>query len=461
LAEGWSILKGKINKWVVSLLTLVLVLYTYRTVRAYYAAGTPGELGALPVLELTGYKKILVIAPHPDDETLAAGGVIQQALSAGDTVKVVVVTNGDGQKYSPILLNERSSPQLHNYVDVGKRRQAESVHALKKLGVPLQDMIFLGYPDRGTASIWLADWRTQCPYRSAYTRVEKSPYPDTYHSGGIYCGSNILGDLQNILDDYKPDLVLLPHPSDQHPDHGAVSNFARMAIAMTSVQYGGYSPEIWGYLVHYGMFPEPRGKHLENFLVPPKNLLEPASHWGSVLLSPSEVSAKYDAIREYSTQIRMLGKFLPSFARSNELFESLPVAALSPIAFVALPVYPHTPMENTGSGFSHTANEDYLVKGNMFIGWQTVRLKNILWLNLDVRRDVLPDVKCTLYVKLPNGQTERINLTPTGSIFSSRVYSGQVDLTTLGNPSVLAFAAEIKQGGVLISKTGWHMLILD
>jgi len=88
-------------------------------------------------------------------------------------------------------------------------------------------------------------------------------------------------------------------------------------------------------------------------------------------------------------------------------------------------------------------------------------LKNILWLNLDVRRDVLPDVKCTLYVKLPNGQTERINLTPTGSIFSSRVYLGQVDLTTLGNPSVLAFAAEIKQGGVLLSKTGWHMLILN
>ena len=109
----------------------------------------------------------------------------------------------------------------------------------------------------------------------------------------------------------------------------------------------------------------------------------------------------------------------------------------------------------------YAANEDYPVRGNMFIGWQTIRLNNILWLDLAVRRDILPDEQCILYVKLPNGETEKIKLMPTGSIFSSVGYSAQVDLTALGNPSVLAFAAEITQGGVLVSKTGWHMLVLN
>jgi len=461
MAGSWFILKGKIKKWVVVLFTVVFVLFTYRTVLAYYAAGTPGEIRNLLVLELADYKKILVIAPHPDDETLAAGGVIEKALGAGDQVKVVVVTNGDGQKYSPILLGDGVAVKPGDYVAVGMQRQMESVHALESLGLRTEDMIFLGYPDRGTASLWLADWRSQCPYRSVYTKAEKNPYPDTYRAGEAYCGSNLLDDLQNILDDYRPDLILLPHPSDQHPDHGAVSNFARMAVAMISVEHTGYAPEIWAYLVHYGMFPEPRGKHMDNFLVPPEKLLEPASHWGSVLLSPSEVSEKYKAIQQYSSQIRLLGRFLPSFARSNELFESLPVAVLSPISFAALPALPHLPVIKNESGMPYAANEDYPVRGNMFIGWQTIRLNNILWLDLAVRRDILPDEQCILYVKLPNGETEKIKLMPTGSIFSSRGFSAQVDLTALGNPSVLAFAAEITQGGVLVSKTGWHMLVLN
>ena len=439
----------------------VLVLYTYRTVLAYYAAGTPSEFSNLPVLKLAEYKKILVIAPHPDDETLAAGGVIQQALSAGDQVKVVVVTNGDGQRYSPIVLDERVPLKPRDYVMVGEQRQAESVHAMQKLGLKREDMIFLGYPDRGTAFLWLADWRSECPYRSVYTRVDKNPYPDTYHAGESYCGSNLLNDLQNILDGYKPDLVLLPHPSDQHPDHGAVSDFARMAIAMESVKQTGYSPEIWAYLVHYGIFPQPRGTRMENVLVPPKNLLEPASHWGTLLLSTPEVEVKYGAIRQYSTQMRLMSSFLTSFARSNELYESLPVAVLSPVSFTTLPVYPHTTKEGINSGMPYTANEDFPIKGHMFLGWQTIRLNDKLWLYLDVQRDMFPAEKCTLYVKLPSGQTEKINLTPTGSIFSSRVYSAQVDLASLGNPTVLAFAAQITQGGGLMSKTGWHMLVLN
>ena len=40
-------------------------------------------------------KTILVFAPHPDDEALMGAGIIKTALTNGDTVKVVVVCNGD------------------------------------------------------------------------------------------------------------------------------------------------------------------------------------------------------------------------------------------------------------------------------------------------------------------------------------------------------------------------------
>ncbi|MGA9544730.1 MAG: PIG-L family deacetylase, partial [Candidatus Sulfotelmatobacter sp.] len=54
--------------------------------------------------ELLAQKRILVFAPHPDDEALMASGVIYSALQNGDTVNVVVMTNGDSQNGGSVTL---------------------------------------------------------------------------------------------------------------------------------------------------------------------------------------------------------------------------------------------------------------------------------------------------------------------------------------------------------------------
>ena len=46
----------------------------------------------------SGGERVLVIAPHPDDETLGCGGVIALHLRAGDTVTVAIVTDGGGSR---------------------------------------------------------------------------------------------------------------------------------------------------------------------------------------------------------------------------------------------------------------------------------------------------------------------------------------------------------------------------
>ena len=40
-------------------------------------------------------KKLLIVAPHPDDDVIAFAGVTFRAKAQGDTVKVVYMTNGD------------------------------------------------------------------------------------------------------------------------------------------------------------------------------------------------------------------------------------------------------------------------------------------------------------------------------------------------------------------------------
>ena len=464
-AGGRSILWRKTPKRILlfflALFLLGSIVFARDNIVAYSAAGRAGQFDNLPVFAINNFRRILIIAPHPDDETLAAGGLIQRALAGGSQIKVVIVTNGDAQEFAPVIISKKIDPRPQDYVAMGNRRQAESMAALGKLGMQYDDIKFLGYPDRGIGPMWLADWNTQCPYTSAYTRVKKDPYPDTFDADSPYCGRDLLNDLQTIIQGYRPDLIILPHPADQNPDHGAVSNFARLAIAMTTAGSESDTAEVWGYLVHYGMFPQPRGKHLSQVLVPPRRLMGTNTDWGRVDLNPSQVSFKYSAIEEYFSQDLLLGEFLPSFARRNELFESLPIQVLSPITFPSLPVLIQGVAKNPGSDLSGVYSEEFPVKGNLLMGWLAAHLNDKIWLDLHMKRDILPDLDCTLYLKLPDGRTERMVLDPIGSVFSARDFVAQVDLAALGNPSAIAFDSEIKQGGFLVSKTGWHILVLE
>lgn len=78
------------------------------------------------------HKRILVMAPHEDDEMLMAGGVMNRAVANGDEVYVVYATNGD-----------------YNGVDHGKLRISDTVNALNTIGVPTEHLYFLGYADNG------------------------------------------------------------------------------------------------------------------------------------------------------------------------------------------------------------------------------------------------------------------------------------------------------------------------
>ncbi len=76
--------------------------------------------------ELAGDGPILVLAPHPDDETIGCGGLIQQAVRAGVAVFIDVLT--DGSRSHP---NSRS----HGRAELAALRRAEAKAAVRRLGI--------------------------------------------------------------------------------------------------------------------------------------------------------------------------------------------------------------------------------------------------------------------------------------------------------------------------------------
>ena len=55
------------------------------------------------MITFTNNDRILVLAPHPDDEAIATSGILQQALNKKLPVKIVYLTNGDNNEASFIV----------------------------------------------------------------------------------------------------------------------------------------------------------------------------------------------------------------------------------------------------------------------------------------------------------------------------------------------------------------------
>lgn len=280
--------------------------------------------------------KVLVFAPHNDDEVLGAGEFISKALKNKANVKVVLITNGDGFKQGIQLDYLKLMPKSRDYIRYGYSRQKESQKALYSLGLPLSNIIFLGYPDGGVDHLWNSNWDSERPYKSSSTNEARSIYNNSYTPDSAYTGVNLLSDIEKIISSYKPDYIVYPHPDDHHPDHWATNAFVKYVLTIMN-----YKPKAeWLYLVHRGDWPTPLIRDVDDNLVPPAKLLNQGTSWYSLPLTPGDITEKRTAIAKYKSQISILGPLLIAFERKNELLGIYPDYSFSPSSITDKNVIP-------------------------------------------------------------------------------------------------------------------------
>jgi LmbE family N-acetylglucosaminyl deacetylase len=161
------------------------------------------RFAALPRVAPEGRRppgRVVVLAPHPDDETLGAGGTLAAWAADGLEVVVVAVTDGEGSHPdSPTLTPE----------DLAARRRDERRRALAELGVPDATVLRAELPDGDVTA-----------HRAALRRY--------------------------LLRVVEPgDTVLAPVPGDGHPDHDAVAEMAREAAALRGAAVWRYAVWLW------------------------------------------------------------------------------------------------------------------------------------------------------------------------------------------------------------------------
>jgi len=462
------------SRWLrVGSLALIFLLTVGGADYERYLASSNRPLEAYPVLSLEGYHRLLVFAPHCDDEALGAGGLIQAALRQGMHVHVAIVTAGDGYRNAAMAEFRRPVLRPEDYVTLAERRQQESLNALAILGLDADDVTFLAYPERGLAALWWDHWSSAFPYRSPYTRRERIEYPRAFRPDAPYSGEALLDTLRAVLAIERPDLIVLPHPNDLHPDHAALSAFVLLAVEMEKAADPDFHPQLLGYLIHYGaLYPQPYGLRPGASLRPPRRL-ENIGEWYVWRLSPEELSVKRKAVAAYTSQQRILSPYLNSFVRQNELYmaidDVIPLGILETDSFPEADGAPPVMDDSSLPGRLDPASDSLLRRarsGGDITGLRVARLGNTVWVALDLRGHASRAYEYDLYVRVftPQSTTTwhgRYGRTSTEGITAhGHTVWYRLDLDELGHPDLLALMAETRQR-IVLDRTAWYFIRLE
>lgn len=278
------------------------------------------RMNAYPRLDAAARReRILIVAPHVDDEAISAGGYAMDAVANGAEVFVVYLTAGDCSKVAARLVNKRFSTTPASYLNVGLARIAEAKQAMEMIGVPPDHFFILGYPDRGLESMLN---NRGAIVRSLGTGRTSVPYDAALSPGAEYTFDNVMRDLQQVVDVVDPTIVIAPVAFDRHPDHRAAAELTDLALTSSNAQR-------FGYLVHTQMIPTALVSTPQRALLPPSRMQQ--FSWTTYALTERVRQMKTNLLMTYKSQRPYVFILRNTFVRQNELFYVYPKAAATVI----------------------------------------------------------------------------------------------------------------------------------
>lgn len=228
-----------------------------------------GRMDAVPPLDLDPVRALVVVAAHPDDETLGAGGLIAVCARRGIPTRVVVVTDGAGSHPRSLSIGARQLASLR------AQEERAAVAALD----PAAALHLLPFPDGGTRE-----------HVTAITRT-----------------------LEAVLADVEPGTLLVaPWRGDGHRDHRVVGEICAALAERAGIRFAEYPIWLW----HWAS---------------PESAEVPWGRFARLRLEAPERDAKAAAIAEFGSQTQPLSdregdeamltpEFLQHFRAEHEIF---------------------------------------------------------------------------------------------------------------------------------------------
>ena len=209
----------------------------------------------------------MVLAPHPDDESLATGGVLQAASAERSEVRVLFITDGENNPWAQRAVEKRWHIGADERSRWGRRRRQEAIRALAVLGVDPSAARFLGCEDQHLSERLLEG----------------------------------AGLLHEEIESWRPTVLIVPSVRDRHPDHNATAILTQVALLRLTPD--SVPCRILEYVVHP---PSSGGAH------PRARVYVPTR---------AERASKLRAILCHASQLTLRRRFLTDFADRPEVFD--------------------------------------------------------------------------------------------------------------------------------------------
>lgn len=206
--------------------------------------------------KIYGNRRVLVIVPHQDDELNILGGVLEEYVRYGSSLYPVYVTNGD-------------------YAELAETRYREALAVFQQLGVPEDQVIFLGYGNEWSKDgphIYNAAPGVVMESHAGKTETYGAPFHGAYREGRSYTIDNLMEDLQHVILDVTPDVIFCSD-YDHHIDHKAVSLLFEKVMGNVLKENPDYTPIVYKAYA-YGTAWEAEADYYGDQVLSTKNLFE-------------------------------------------------------------------------------------------------------------------------------------------------------------------------------------------
>jgi LmbE family N-acetylglucosaminyl deacetylase len=104
-------------------------------------------------------------------------------------------------------------------MNFGEVRIDEARASLGHLGVPRENIFFLGLPDGGLGQLWVSPPQSDDPYLSELLATGHSPFRDAAIPNLPYSRDAVVAAAKDFIIRYKPDMIITGHPDERHVDH--------------------------------------------------------------------------------------------------------------------------------------------------------------------------------------------------------------------------------------------------
>lgn len=201
--------------------------------------------------------RVVILAPHPDDEALGCGGLLALLADGNQRAHVIVMTDGC-----------RSHPRSRAYpaARLAALRSSETLAALAVLGYPPSAVTFMGFADGALPA------EGKAPFEAAASRLRK------------------------LLIEQSPNTIVVPWRRDVHADHQSTWQLCRAATSGLSITFRWLEYPVWAW------------SHADAHEVPPQ--ATEAKVW--LLDIATAQKRKQLAIAQYRSQLGTVVKDDPS-----------------------------------------------------------------------------------------------------------------------------------------------------